>query len=285
MRLAPTLLLFASCFAVSTPAYACSEFNLIAQPADNDGYSPNSLSPVALQIELLLEGGAADASCASHRIDITSQTPTGVRDLSNAGATISGTIPPDQSTFASFTESKLRLSQPAVDELVSTGRLLLEYSWIDAGTFFPSGLYTNRLDVEINGQEVATLEPELTVYPAMRLLGDVSSGYGNIDFGTLESFEEVSTRFIFQTNTKLSVTAASQNGGKLIHEDGAGLYSIPYDTKINNTDISTNGAQSVPLGAGLGANSLGTISLKLGDIGTPVAGEYGDVLTLSFVAD
>jgi len=286
MKKALTVFLFASGFVtIAAPAYACSELNLIAQPADNEGYNPNSLSPVALQIELFLENGPAEQTCASSIIEIRSQTALGIRDLSNGSATISGTRPSDQSAFASFTNSSIRLSQSTVDQLISTGRVLFEFSWIDAGTYYPTGIYTNTLDIDVNGSDVATVEPELTVYPAMRLLGDVSNGYGNIDFGKLESYKEASVSFIYQTNANLSVSATSQNDGNLIHELGASLYTIPYAAKINDRAIATNGNQSIQLLSNVGLHSLGTVSLSLGDIGAPVAGEYGDVLTLSFTAE
>ena len=162
---------------------------------------------------------------------------------------------------------------------------MFELSWIDAGRYYPPGTYTNLLSVQVNGNDIATVEPELNIYPAMRLLGEVSSGYGNIDFGELESFKEASTSFVYQSNTNLAVLAESQNGGKLVHEDGAGLYTISYEAEINDVPITTNGSQSLRLGNNMTANSLGTIKLRLGDIGTPVAGEYSDVLTLSFTAD
>ncbi|MEM5516263.1 hypothetical protein WNY37_04830 [Henriciella sp. AS95] len=270
---------------VTLPAHACTEFNLAAQQVGDSEYSPNNLSPVALQIEIFLIDGPAEASCASNVVEIESQTASGVRELIDGGPTISGTIPPGQSVFSSYTDRTLRLSQPAVSQLTSTGRLLFEYAWIEPGAFFPAGSYSNLLDVKVNGVPVDTVEPQLVVSPAMRLLGDVSDGHGQIDFETLESSEQITSNFIYQSNANLSVTAQSLNNGTLVHEDGPGVYSIPYAAFINDRAISTNGAQSLPLSSNMGAHNMGTVRLRVGDIGAPVAGDYADTLTLSFTTD
>ena len=280
--------LIASAFVASATfpvASACPEFNLIAQPVEAEGYNPNSAAPVAMQIELILLDGPAERSCASHVIDITSQSSSGVRELASGGTVIEGIRPPSMSAFGSDTDTKIRLSRNAVNRLVATGRLIFDYAWIEPGAFYPAGLYTNVLDVEVNGHDVATLEPEITVFPAVRLLGDISGGYGQIDFGALESYEEVATNFIYQSNSPLTVTAQSQNNGTLVHEDGARVYAIPYAAFINNQAIATDGVQSLDLDNFRGSRNIGAVRLKLGDIGIPVAGEYADVLTLSFTAD
>ena len=260
-------------------AQACSEFNLAAQPVE--GYNPNSLSPVSLQIELFLIDGPAERSCASHVVEIKSRTVNGVRDLSDGSTIIPGVIPPGQSAFASHTDTKIRLSPEAVDQLVSTGRLVFEYAWIN----YPSGLYTNVLDITVNGNEVTSVEPEITVFPAMRLFSDMANGYGQVDFGALESNEEVASSFIYQSNAKLTVTAYSLNQGTLAHEDGASIYAVPYSAFINDNAIAVDGNQSLELDGNFGARNMGSVRLRLGDIGIPVAGEYADILTLSFTTD
>lgn len=272
-------------WAIAESASACPNFDLVAQPASTQGYSPNDHAPLSLQIELYLVDGPAEASCTAHVIELSSQTSRSVRSLSNGRSTIQAVTPPGQSAFASVNSSTLRLPQAAVDQLVSTGRLLFEYAWIEPGEFYPAGRYFNILDVELNGLDVATLETEVTVTPAMRLLGDVASGYGHIDFGTLESYEEASTNFMYQTNSKLTVTASSLNNGYLVHENGANLYSVPYSTWVNDAPIQMNGTQSMRLDGNLGARNLGSVRLRLGEIGHPVAGAYGDILTLSFTAE
>ena len=269
----------------SSQAAACTDFEIFAQPFGVEVYNPNTLAPATLQIELILPAGPAQSSCASHKIELVSQTSYGVRDLSDGRATIDGTIPADQSAFAAFNDTTIRLSQAAVDELIATGRFVFDYSWIQPGQFFPVGTYTNVLDVNVNGAQVTSVEPELAVSPAVRLLGDVSSGYGQVDFGALESFEEATVNFIYQSNAELSVTAQSQNGERLVHEDGARVYAVPYSTYINDAPVVANGASRMNLGSETGRQSIGTIRLQLGDIGTPVAGEYADVLILSFTAN
>lgn len=275
------------CCAIGAPlaAHACSEFSLAAQPVEPKGYNPNSQSPVALQIDLFLIDGPAERSCGSHIVEITSSSINGVRDLTDGSAIISGMIPPGQSTFASHTDTTIRLSPEAVDQLVSTGRLIFQYAWIKAGIYYPAGLYTNVIDVEVNGIEVTTLEPEITVFPSMRLLSDMTNGYGKIDFGTLESDEEVASSFVYQSNAKLTVTAFSLNNGKLAHEDGASIYAIPYSARINDHPIALDGSQDLSLDSNSGSYNMGSVRLRLGDIGVPTAGEYADILTLSFTTD
>jgi hypothetical protein len=278
-----TLALFTS--GIIMPANACSAFNLVAQPVEADGYDPNNQSPIAMQIELYLLDGPAEQSCANHIIELKSQTTQGVRELSNGASVITGATPAGSSVFESYANTTVRLSPQAVNQLVATGHLVFDYAWVEAGTYYPAGLYTNVLDVEVNGFQVATVEPELTVFPAMRLLGDVSSGYGQIDFGTLASNKEILTNFIYQSNAKLTLTAYSQNHGVLVHEDGASIYTIPYSAFINNDPLTTDGVQALELNSTPGAHSIGSIRLRLGDIGVPVAGEYADILTLSFTTD
>lgn len=285
MKLNTILVATLGVLGLSSPAAACTDFEVFAQPVGVEGYNPNTLAPATLQIEFILPAGPAQASCASHKIDLVSQTSFGVRDLSDGIATIEGTVPAGQSAFAAFNDTTIRLSQAAVDELIATGSFVFDYSWIQPGQFFPAGTYTNVLDVNVNGVQVTSVEPELAVSPAVRLLGDVSSGYGQVDFGALESFEEATVNFIYQSNAELSVTAQSQNGERLVHEDGARVYAVPYSTYINDAPVAANGASRMNLGAENGRQSIGTIRLRLGDIGTPVAGEYADVLTLSFTAN
>ncbi|WP_370233987.1 MULTISPECIES: hypothetical protein [Henriciella] len=66
---------------------------------------------------------------------------------------------------------------------------------------------------------------------------------------------------------------------------GPATYAIPYSAFINGRPISTEGTQEVLLDSQRSGNSFGSVSLRLGDIGTPVAGKYADILTLSFTTD
>lgn len=266
-------------------AHACSEFNLVAQQIGETGYNPNSLSPVAMQIELFLLDGPAEQSCASNTVEISSQTTEGVRDLVMGGSVIAGTTPPGQSIFSSYTDKTLRLSPQAVDQLVTAGRLVFDYAWIEPGNFYPAGLYTSLLGIDVNGIEMASVEPDVTVYPAVRLLGEASNGYKKVDFETLQSHEEITTNFVYQSNAKLTVTAHSLNNGALVHEDGVNVCSVPYSAFIDDQKIATNGAQSLNLNTQAGLADSSSIRLRLGDIGAPVAGQYADVLTLNITTD
>jgi hypothetical protein len=275
----------AFCAALTGPAFACSNFDLVAEPRASEGYNPNAQLPISLQIELSLIDGPAEASCMSHRLEITSRTPTNVRGLSNGRFFIAGTPPADQQNLTTYTGSTIQLSQSAMAQLVSTGRLVFDYALVPPGGFYSPGTYSNILDIELNGETIATVEPELDVFPAMRLLGDVSNGYGSLDFGTLESFDEVASNFLYQSNSRISVTARSHNSGALVHEDGAGTNLIPYSAFINNQVIQPDGVQTLELSSIAGSQNIGTIRLQLGDIGSPVAGDYSDVLILSFSTD
>ena len=271
--------------ALAPTAFACSDFDLIAEPRASEGYNPNSQVPINMQIELSLIDGPAEAECVSHVLEINSRTTTRVRDLSNGQAAIAGKAPSNQQNMSTYTGATIQLSNRAMTELVATGRLVFDYALIPPGGFHSPGTYSNILDIQLNGETIATLEPELEVFPAIRLLGDVSNGHGNLDFGTLESFDQVSANFLYQSNSRISVTAQSYNSGALVHEDGAGTSLIPYSAFINNQAIYPDGVQSLELASVSGRRNMGSIRLQLGDIGSPVAGDYSDVLTLSFSTD
>lgn len=274
--------------AFAVPAYsaqACPGVALDVQPVGTTSYNPNDAGYLAMQFELTLVGGPAETSCSNTIVEISPRGPISVFALQNGASVIQAD--PDIATrsFSIFNDATLRLSASSVQQLVSTGRILVTYAQLKPGIFAPAGRYTNILDISVNGQVVATLEPELVLEPAMRLFGDMSDGQGRADFGILESFDRVTTDFVYQANTRLFVSARSENQGSMVHEDGDATGRIAYSVRVNNSPLSTDGIQTVPLVSNLGVRGLGSVQMETGDIGTPVAGQYSDTLTLQFVAE
>ncbi|MFK8032496.1 MAG: hypothetical protein AB8G18_19905 [Gammaproteobacteria bacterium] len=284
----PTLKSIAFALAMVLPGYAahaCPGFALDVQPAGETSYNPSDAGYLAMQFELTLLDGPADANCANSIIEISSRGPTPLLGLQYGAAIIRADADIATRSFAVFNETRLRLSPFVVQQLVRTGRVLLTYGQLRPGVFAPAGRYSNILDIAVNGQVVATIEPELVIEPSMRLLGDMTDGQGRADFGILESFDRASTDFVYQANTRIYVSATSENQGNMIHEEGSAVGRIQYFVRVNNLPVSTDGNQTIPLISQIGVRSIGSVQMETGEIGNPVAGHYSDTLTLHFVAE
>lgn len=269
---------------VPASSFACSNFDLEVTQTGVQNYNPNAISPTLVQIELNLLNGPAENTCTSKRIDIISETAGGIRNFKNGAYVLPGMTPSNSSTLATYSEGGIRLTENAVAQLVSTGSLVFEYTLIPAAEYVPAGRYMNLLSLQVDSNPVTSFQTEITVEPAMRLLGDVADGQGTLDFGVVQDNAEVSSVFLYQSNTDLNVRATSDNRGALVHERGGSYGQIPYNVYINNSPIASNGSQLQNLNPNVGERSLGTINVKIPSVGKPSAGSYSDVLTLSFSA-
>jgi hypothetical protein len=124
----------------------------------------------------------------------------------------------------------------------------------------------------------------VTVEPAMMLQLSSADGVEDILLnGDPQTGTSGSTVFFYRTNTSLRVSAASLNGGALVHQRGASVGRIPYQATLDGVALDFAGGPAVvDLGFRQTKLQSRTIAVQVPPAGPLPAGRYEDVITLSF---
>jgi hypothetical protein len=154
---------------------------------------------------------------------------------------------------------------------------------IDAGQFTTPGEYRQTLRVTV-GERVMTRPIAVQVEPALRFERESAFGVQTLDLGDVTHGSSAGANFYFRTNTALSVTLRSDNGGALVHERGEGFGRIAYQAALSGAPVDLTGGLSQPVELATGAGlQTGRLEVTVPPAANQFAGQYRDVVTLSFI--
>ena len=151
------------------------------------------------------------------------------------------------------------------------------------GQFQPPEDYDLTVEASSGTTIVSTFNLLSTVEPGLRFEGEAGDGQLELDLGTLEAGAYGESSFMFKSNTDLTVTAMSDNEGNLVHERGSSFGEIPYNAFLSGTPIDPQGGNEVTLNVNTAVINSETVRIEIPPFPETFAGQYNDVLTLTFV--
>ncbi|WP_298915486.1 hypothetical protein [uncultured Algimonas sp.] len=263
-------------------AAACPGYDISIYQNGHTTYAPEDDLPGIVSISLVTNPAALPQSCRRLPVEISSRSGD-IRNFISGRSRFTGVGSDAAKPFARVRE-RLVLTPAGRAELVANGRLDLEIVELPPGRFPTPGRYANFVDVWVDGIRQDRTELVLSVQAGVKLVGQSASGTGTIEFGELERGLRRSTRFFYQTNANMTITAKSDNGGYLVHEDGRSFGAVPYKVRVMGKRLDVSGNSRIRIVPTTNGPESGQLIVVLGKTSGLYTGDYRDVLTLSFSA-
>jgi spore coat protein U-like protein len=110
-----------------------------------------------------------------------------------------------------------------------------------------------------------------------------------LDAGVLSSGIVKAADLIVRSNTRYTISVASQNGGVLKNGDPADASNIPYQFSADGRSLTLPRAGSQPIASGTAPTGLAGkrfgLSVTIGTVGWATEGAYSDILTFQAMAN
>lgn len=263
-------------------AAACPGYELEIVQRSSPSY--DAADPVAARVELELRAVDPDLpnSCRSVpiRIEIVGGTARDP-DLFDGANRLEAVW--ERSSELRRNGNRWRVRGAARRDLVDGQSVSFTLYQIEAGQFVPPGAYRQTLRIRVGNREM-TAPIAVQVEPALRFERESAFGVHTLDLGDVTDGSSASANFYFRTNSALSVTLRSDNGGALVHERGPGFGRIPYQAALSGTPVDLTGGLSQPVDIAYGQGlQTGRLDVTAPPSPNQFAGQYRDVVTLSFI--
>lgn len=263
------------------PGGACGGITLSVNDGGSGIYDPASPASEPIRITVRAANAPLEAECAS--------VPVAIRATGGPGAgqfplRLSGTSDRLQARAqyvnASQAGNRLELTAQARSRLAAGESVEVDLGEILAGQYAAPGSYTAEIEVAA-GDSVAPFTVTKTVIPSMRFVNE-RGGPVPLDLGDpTRGPQTASDQFMFRTNTSLSFRLHSDNDGRLVHESGDGLSSVPYTVTLNGRPVQLGGADiTMNYTAGQGVRT-GRLQVDVAHTDSLYAGRYRDTLVMS----
>jgi hypothetical protein len=279
IAIAATLLLAS---VTAAPATACTGYSLTVTQETGQEYNPGTAVDERLSVRLSSAAGALDAACAAVPVVIAPAAAESLPlRLSNGSSQLASDVV--SSGVAVRSGRSLVLSDSARNDLIAGRTVVVPLGDLRAGQFRRAGVYQAQMDITA-GDTTQPITLASRVIPVMRFEASSRDGVENVDLGDLSRGSRSTATFFYRTNADMSVSATSDNGGRLVHEDGPTLGSIPYRAFLagSELDTATGGAPvNLPF-SNLGVQGQ-TLEVRVAPTSNVYAGRYRDTLTLSFI--
>lgn len=265
-------------------AQACEGYEIAVTQLT--GFSYNAADPVASTLELQIQALDSDIPrrCRSERVEIEIIGGTARDPFLSSGA---GQLDVEwlRTDAINRSGSVWRLRRSARVDLIEGETLNIPFYRLEAGQFVRPGDYVHTLRVTI-ADRVTTLPLIVTVLPTMRFEGDTDGSTQRLDLGDVTQGSSARSDFYFRTNSALAITLVSDNHGALLHEQGKAYGSIAYNARLSGQAVDLTGASGDTVELPYAGTTIQTGSLEVDVPPTPhqYAGQYRDVITLSFIA-
>ena len=260
---------------------ACPGYALSLVQDEGLEYDPASPVDERVSLRISSSAGALDADCEDTPVIIepAPTEPTPIRLRNGASALTTSLV---SSGVVTRSGRSLVLTASARAELVQGRSVTVPLADIEGGQFRRAGAYTTQLEVSA-GDTVQPFTVETVVQPVMRFEAASAGGAQSMDLGELTDGSVTRTSFFYRTNADLAVTAASENGGRLIHEDGPSVGSASYRVFVAGEELDvTTGAAPVHLPFSRLTVQSQTLEVRVPPHRRLYAGRYWDTLTLTF---
>ena len=279
IAIAATLLLAST---TAAPAVACTGYSLTVTQETGQEYNPGSAVDERVSLRLSSAAGALDAACAAVPVVIAPSAAESLPlRLSNGSSQLGSEVVSSSVAFRSG--RSLVLSDSARSDLAAGRPVVVPLGDIRAGQFRRSGVYQAQIEITA-GDTTQPLTLASRVMPVMRFEASSRAGVENIDLGDLSRGSRTTATFFYRTNADMSVTATSDNGGRLVHEDGPALGSIPYRAFLAGSELDTvKGGAPVDLPFSRLTVQGQMLEIRVEPATNVYAGRYRDTLTLSFI--
>jgi len=268
--------------ATAAPSAACPGYALTVSQEAGLEYNPGAAVDERLSVRLSSAAGPLDAACAAVPVVIAPAAAESLPiRLSNGSSQLGSEVV--SSAVAVRSGRSLVLSDSARNDLVAGRSIVVPLGDIRAGQFRRSGAYQAQIDIT-SGNATQPLSLVSRVMPVMRFEASSRDGVENIDLGDLTRGARSTATFFYRTNADMAVTATSDNGGQLVHEDGAALGAIPYQAFLAGSELAT-AAGGAPVDLPFSRLSVQgqTLEVRVAPATNVYAGRYRDTLTLSFI--
>lgn len=261
---------------------ACVGYELTVTQEAGQEYDPGNAVDARLSLRLSSTAGPLDAACQAVPVVITpGAAETLPLRLSNGSSQLGSSLA--ASSVVSRSGRSLVLSDSARNDLVAGRSVVVPLGDVNAGQFRRSGMYQAQVDVTA-GASTQPFTLASRVMPVMRFEAGSRDGVENMELGDLSRGSRSTATFFYRTNADMAVTATSENGGRLVHEDGARIGSIPYRAFLGGAELdAATGGSPVDLPFSRLSAQSQTLEVRVAPATNVYAGRYRDTLTLSFM--
>lgn len=268
---------------LASEASACPSYDVSVSQASGISYSPvdNTNAPVVLQISAIGAPLAPECVDVPVVIEGDSSGPQPLLFVDVSGTRLLGDFVSGPDTTRVM--STLTLTADARSRLVQGLPVNVQIGEIPAGQFLRAGIYAATIRVSAGGAGSSDMLNAI-VEPAFLLQLSSADGVEEVLLnGDPQTGTSGSTVFFYRTNTDLRVSAASLNGGALVHERGADVGRIPYNAALDGNPLNlASGTAQVDFGFSNPNLQSRTITVDVPPAGPLIAGRYEDVITFSF---
>lgn len=114
---------------------------------------------------------------------------------------------------------------------------------------------------------------------------DLNSTFKNLDFGDLETNEEMSFDMMIASNAGFKISFSSLNNGSLKNTINAN--TISYSLKVQGNSVNLQNSSTVPVQVASGSGVTGAagarlpVSVKIGTVNDSLWGDYQDYITIT----
>ena len=267
--------------ALPSAAAACDSYDVTVTQVAGMTYNPTDPLDTRIALELRATAAGLDADCANLPVILgpSADDPRPLR-FSNGQHDLQGRFTGTANAVQVL--NRLVLTPSARALLVAQQPVRIDLSDVTRSQFVRAGYYTSDLQLRV-GDHSEVFSVGSTVLPTIVLLGASADGQEQISLGDITNGASGSARLFYRSNADLRVGAVSDNGGFLVHAEGAAFGRVPYDAAYSGVAMNlASGRFSRELAfSGTGIKS-DTLTIEVPVMRDLYAGRYSDVITLSF---
>lgn len=271
--------LFGGANATTALAQPCRSYSADARQTTGETYDPANVSREVVRLEVRSLDDDLHTGCTSAPVSV--RASQGTIQLRNGGTILNSEFIRSART-ARITSSQVDLTGNAQGDIVREGQVGLDFLAIAPGQFVPPGTYVANLELVVGDAAPQPFQVAVLVSPSMRF--ELGTTEGTLDLEELTNGSEASSTFYYRTNASLSVTAYSDHGGRLRHDQGRSYGEIAYEAILSGRRLNLETPHTFTIAnRSLGIQSE-EIIVRVPPQQGRYAGIYRDNITLDFTA-
>lgn len=265
------------------PGQSCPDgYEVTARQSAGQAFDPNDMARSVLRISLQAVRADVPQGCRGQMVTITPQFGASFA-LANGANTLDFTVI-NSGQVSQANAMRIVLSGQARNRLVDGETVDIDLFELTAGQFPVAGEYQGTILVQVgNGPQVPVVLTT-NVRPAIRFAVENGSPIRDIDFGEVTAGVTIRSPVFYRSNAAVAVTIQSLNQGRMVHEGGLALGSIPYDVTYDGTPVDLATAARIDRPSTGLATRREDVVFRVAPQDALYAGRYRDVLTVSYTA-
>lgn len=246
------------------------------------GYDPSNHADTLVLVQLIPDRQVT-GRCSLEQLSLHAET--GYLFSFSNGVQILNASAGDSPFIRESVPAEIRFNPSVANRLCAGVPVEIELLKVRAKQFVPADLYLADIVLKSGTVPLSYAQLEIMVLPKVVLANGSSSLRETLIFPEAITGASARTSFAYLANTNVTLSAVSDNAGRLKNETEAIDAYLPYTLRLDGVPVDLKGGAELAMMSRTTGPTFVDVHFEIGAVSGPLwAGKYTDIVTISLSA-